>query len=255
MSMNLKPAIRFQIREYLIGGFVFWAVNVAIIVLCFAGFLAFTIGEDNVISYNGYGMACAIFSFVYGILLPRQSMRLCLQMGVSRRTTFLSLLLTTVLGSLFLAAAGELLLWAARMAAHTFQVGEQFRGLFSLIYSEYSVGLSLHTLPILYTTVAMLALFALGQFFSFLFWRLNKIGCIIAGLAIPALLMGVPSLLTVFHKVFDPVIQLCLQLGTAFITSPWSAMGMLLVTTLIFVVISWLLIRRTNIRGGSLSQK
>ena len=255
MVMNLKPALRHQLREYLIGGLVLWLINVAIIVLCFIGFLSFGPGDDGVISYNGCGIACAIFAFVYGIVLPRQAMRLCAQMGVSRRTAFLSLLLTTVLGSLCLAAATEVLLSCSRLAARSMHTGEQFFGLFSLIYPDYSTGVSLHIVPVLYTSAAMMALFSLGLFFTFLFWRLNKIGCIIAALAIPVILTGVPSLLTIFDQIFGPVIALFLKIGHAFLASPWIAMGLFLSAALVFTLISWLLLRRANIRGGTLSQK
>ena len=255
MVMNLKPALRHQLREYLIGGLVFWLVNVAIIVLCFIGFLSFGPGDDGVISYNGCGVACAIFAFVYGITLPRQAVRLCAQMGVSRRTAFLSLLLTTILGSLCLAVASEVLLSCSRLAARAIHAGEQFFGLFPLVYPDYSAGPSLHIVPVLYTAAAMVALFAFGLFFTFLFWRLNKIGCIIAALAIPVILTGVPSLLTIFDQVFAPVIALFLKIGRAFLASPWIAMVLFLASALVFTLISWFLIRRANIRGGALSQK
>lgn len=255
MVMNLKPAIRYQIREFLVGGFVFWAVNAVIIALCFAGFLAFGPAGDGIISYNGYGIASAVFAFVYGMILPRQAIRLCAQMGVSRRTAFLSLLLTTVLGSLCVAVAGELLLSGSRMAARFSHFREQFLGLFNMIYPDYNVGLARHTMPVLYTTIAMLALFALGLFFTFLFWRLNKVGCIIAALAIPVVLTGVPALLTVFQRALAPVIEFCSQVMESFITSPWIAMGLLLIVTFVLTLISWMLIRRTNIRVGSLAKK
>lgn len=255
MSMNLKPAIRYQIREYLIGGFVFWAVNAVLIALCFTGFLAFGPADDGIISYNGYGIASAVFAFVYGIVLPRQAMRLCAQMGVSRRTTFLSMFLTTALGSLCLSVAGELLLAVSRMAARTLHFSEQFFGLFNLVYPDYSAGLSQHTMPILYTTVAMLTLFTLGLFFTFLFWRLNKVGCIIAALAIPVVLTGVPALVNMFQWALTPVIAFFYQVMNSFMASPWIAMGLLLIVALVFSLISWMLIRRTNIRVGSLAQK
>lgn len=255
MVMNLKPALRHQLREYLIGGLVVWLVNVAIIVLCFIGFLSFDLGDNGVISYNGCGIACAIFAFVYGITLPRQSVRLCAQMGVSRRTAFLSLLLTTVLGSFCLAVATEVLLSCSRLAARALYTGEQLFGLFPLIYPDYSAGPSLHILPVLYSAAAMVALFAFGLFFTFLFWRLNKTGCIIAALAIPVLLTGVPSLLMIYDQIFAPVIALFLKIGRAFLASPWNAMALFLAAALVFILISWFLIRRTNIRGGALSQK
>ena len=99
MSMNLKPAIRYQLREYLISCLVFWAINALLIGI---GFLVLSLnlgsGDRSGYTYNGYGFACAIFFLVFGLILPRQAIRLCVQMGVSRRTTFLSLFLSACLG-------------------------------------------------------------------------------------------------------------------------------------------------------------
>lgn len=98
MSMNLKPAIRYQLREYLISCLVFWAINALLIGI---GFLVLSLnlgsGDRSGYTYNGYGFACAIFFLVFGLILPRQAIRLCVQMGVSRRTTFLSLFLSALL--------------------------------------------------------------------------------------------------------------------------------------------------------------
>ena len=121
MSMNLKPAIRYQLREYLVSCLVFWAINALLIGI---GFLVLSLnlgsGDRSGYTYNGYGFACAIFFLVFGLILPRQAIRLCVQMGVSRRTTFLSLFLSALLPAVCLSLAGELLLSLAQFAAdHT----------------------------------------------------------------------------------------------------------------------------------------
>lgn len=89
MSMNLKPAIRYQLREYLVSCLVFWAINALLIGI---GFLVLSLnlgsGDRSGYTYNGYGFACAIFFLVFGLILPRQAIRLCVQMGVSRRQPF-----------------------------------------------------------------------------------------------------------------------------------------------------------------------
>ena len=96
--------------------------------------------------------------------------------------------------------------------------------------------------------------FCLGLFFTFLFWRLNKVGCIIAALAIPFVLAGIPALMGLFPTVFAPAVRLLSFLGTLYISSPWWGMACALIFALFFALVSWMLIRRTNIRGGSLSK-
>ena len=86
MSMNLKPAIRYQLREYLISCLVFWAINALLIGI---GFLVLSLnlgsGDRSGYTYNGYGFACAIFFLVFGLILPRQAIRLCVQMCIRDR--------------------------------------------------------------------------------------------------------------------------------------------------------------------------
>ena len=231
MSMNLKPAIRYQLREYLVSCLVFWAINALLIGI---GFLVLSLnlgsGDRSGYTYNGYGFACAIFFLVFGLILPRQAIRLCVQMGVSRRTTFLSLFLSALLPAVCLSLAGELLLSLAQFAADHTQFQLEFSDLFSMIYLKQGLPLTFlqHTASILFSAACMLACYSLGLFFTFLFWRLNKVGCIVAALAIPASLIGFPPLLAKAEEVFPPVRTLFLTLGDTFFHSPWGAILLLL---------------------------
>lgn len=214
MSMNLKPAIRYQLREYLVSCLVFWAINALLIGI---GFLVLSLnlgsGDRSGYTYNGYGFACAIFFLVFGLILPRQAIRLCVQMGVSRRTTFLSLFLSALLPAVCLSLAGELLLSLAQFAADHTQFQLEFSDLFSMIYLKQGLPLTFlqHTASILFSAACMLACYSLGLFFTFLFWRLNKVGCIVAALAIPASLIGFPPLLAKAEEVF-PLFAPCFSL-------------------------------------------
>ena len=242
MSMNLKPAIRYQLREYLVSCLVFWAINALLIGI---GFLVLSLnlgsGDRSGYTYNGYGFACAIFFLVFGLILPRQAIRLCVQMGVSRRTTFLSLFLSALLPAVCLSLAGELLLSLAQFAADHTQFQLEFSDLFSMIYLKQGLPLTFlqHTASILFSAACMLACYSLGLFFTFLFWRLNKVGCIVAALAIPASLIGFPPLLAKAEEVFPPVRTLFLTLGDTFFHSPWGAILLLLVVVLLFSLIGW----------------
>lgn len=174
---------------------------------------------------------------VFGLILPRQAIRLCVQMGVSRRTTFLSLFLSALLPAVCLSLAGELLLSLSQFAADHTQFQLEFSDLFSMIYLKQGLPLTFlqHTASILFSAACMLACYSLGLFFTFLFWRLNKVGCIIAALAIPVSLIGVPPLLAKAEEVFPPVRTLFLTLGDTFFHSPWGAILLLLVVVLLIL--------------------
>lgn len=256
--MNLKPAMRYQVRDYVVSSLIFAGVNLLIIIAMVAGLLYFQIKTGtNSVSYNGYSLSCMIFFFVYGLVVPRQVTRLCAQLGVCRRTAFLSLFPPMVLAAFVLAILGEGMLGVAKTVSAARGGPPLFNDLFAFIYlgGTGSPTLGQHGLAVLFGITYMLAGFCLGIFLTFLFWRLNKVGCIIAGLAIPVVLVGLPALIFLFYPtVFAPLVRLAAHLGHLWVSSPWWAMAFALVLALVFAGISWLLIRRTNIRAGSLSK-
>lgn len=255
--MNLKPAMRYQVRDYVVSSLIFAGVNLLIVVAMVAGLLYFQVktGTDS-ISYNGYTLSCTIFLFIYGLIVPRQVTRLCAQLGVCRRTAFLSLFPPMILAAFVLALLGEGMLGIAREVSAARGGPPLFSDLFALVYlgETGSPTLVQHGLAALFGVTYMLAGFCLGLFLTFLFWRLNKVGCIIAALAIPVVLVGLPALAALFPTLFAPVIRLAARFGRLWVSSPWWAMAFALVLALFFAGISWLLIRRTNIRAGSLSK-
>ena len=257
--MRLKPAIRYQLHEFWVGGFVFFLFNVGFVALCFLGLLKVQGLEGEGFAFNWYDFSCAIYFFVLGLILPRQAARLCVQMGVSRRTAYLSLFLSALPAALAMAAAGQVLLAGSNLAAE--QVAPAMEGrfidLFSLVYHQgsWSPGVVSTPLSILYAALFMLVMYALGLFFTLLFWRLNKLGCIIAVLALVVLATGVPTLFTVFSVPLAPVTAAFWRLWNAFLASPWVALLLFLVVAAILALIGWLLIRRTNIRAGMLSRQ
>ena len=252
MRMALKPTLKQQLKDYCISGGIFFLVNVVLVALPFVGLLTFGVDDTN-ISYSGYGFSCAIFMLVMGIVLPRQSMRLGVQMGVSRRTTFLGLLISTLVGALALLTAGEALMTVAQALA---PAGSNlyFSDFYWLLYGDGSLSHSLvqHLTSILFNTTLMLLAFGLGLFFTFLFWRLNKFGCVIAGIAIPVVLLGLPGLAAYFQDFFAPLLAAFERLMTACAMNEWIAMAFFLVVAAVSLGIGWLLICRTNIRGTAL---
>ena len=254
MTMHLKPILRYQLRDYLTSGAVLFLVNVLLFAAAFVGLISFG-PSDSEVSITSYGFTCAIFLFVFGIVVPRQSMRIGVQLGVCRRTTFLGSLLSTAIAALALAAAGEFLLVFAQIITNSLEHC-YFGDLYAMIYHDMAAPLSLtlgeHLTSALFSACLMLFCWTAGCFFTFLFWRLNKIGCVIAGISIPVVLNGVPFLLYYFRQPLTPLVSFLNLLATRAAASPWFAMGLFLVVGGIIALICWLLIRNANIRGTSL---
>lgn len=251
MTMNLKPLLRYQLRDYAISCLTFFLVNVAIL-----SFLALALSKGHPTYYSGYSMGCGIFLLVYGIVVPRQVLRLGVQMGVSRRTSFLSLLLTALLAALILTLLGHALITTARQLIPV-QKELVVTDLYSVFYlnNQPPTTLDQHGMTLLLNAVGMLACFAGGLFFTTLFWRLSKVGSIIAAISIPALLVGGPWLLYLLQKPLAPVLRLLASFSQALSTQPGTALATFLIATLLFTLVSWCLVRNTNIRSGTLSAK
>ena len=247
--MRLNPAIRCQVRDYAIAHSVFLGVHL-ILLLVFA-ILASTLRETEFF-YSGYATSCFGYLFVFGIIMPRQVVRLCAQFGVSRRTAFLSLFPAAALSILFLSVAGEVFRGLGCLVTDFSATPMVVTDLYAQLYLDGLTRFSLgqHSLSVLFHVVWMLCLFAAGLFLTFLFWRLRKTGCIIAALSLAAVLLGIPSLAAFTPTLFAPVASLLARAAT----SPWWAIALALALTVLFSLVGWLLIRRTNIRGGMLSK-
>ena len=242
MTTPMRASIQYQLRDYRTSGLILFGVNVFLILLAILGM--FSVGVNGEVTYSAYGFSAAVFMLVSGIVTARQVIRLCAQMGTGRKTAFLSLLPSAVLASLAIAAAGEVLM----AAAQTVSIGYPnlyFNDLYGLIYAGFDTTLSVgqHITSALFNTCLMLACYGFGLFCSFLYWRLNKIGCVIAGITMGAVFtVGLPGLGWKLRDQLTALMEFCLKSG-------WNCMAVFLLIGGFFTLISWLLVRNVNIRG------
>lgn len=251
MTTNLKPMVYYQLRDHRSGALVFLAVHVGLILLCFVSLLPAYNTNFNM-SYTGYDVVCAIYMLVCGIVAPRPYMRLGVQMGTSRRTSFLGMLISTAVISLAVSVVLHLLFIVSQLIAAP--LGNlTFSSIFSLVYLEAAIPSTLtgHLSSVLFAAALMVMSFFLGLFFTFLFWRLGKVGKTVAAFSIAAVLLGLPGVLYQFHVVLAPVTRLIEKIAIACVNSAWAAMAVFLVAAAIFCIIGWLLVRRANIRGAA----
>lgn len=246
MHMNFKPAFRYQFRDYFRGTGVFFLIMVVIFA---ASIILATYSYGN-ISISGFSMATAICLFILGIVTPRPNLRLCAQFGVSRRTAFTSLLLAVSADIVILSLAGELLLYVGQSVGTG--IGNLFLGdLYQLIYlgaQPMSLSLSQHILSVLLNSCLILLLFICGMFFTFLFWRLNKVWTIIVAIAIPLLFNLIPAFLYRLASSLPAIGRFIMALQHCFTSSVWNLIALFLVLSAILAGIDWLLIRRANIK-------
>lgn len=246
-TMRIAPSFRYQLRDLLLGFAPFFGVFVILMTggLIFAGVRA----GNSTISYSGFGAAAAICVFVIGVVSPRLSLRLHVQMGVSRRTAFIAQLLAVVVSTLALGAAGEVLLAVGQALNHNanFFLGDLYQMIYGSI--EMPMTLSQHLCSGLFNTALMLLTFAAGMFTTFLFWRLNKFWTVVVAISIPLLLNLIPLALYRAAELSEGVRRAVEALMAFLGHSCWNAMGFLVALAGLFTVFAWLLVYRANIRA------
>ncbi|MEA4889968.1 MAG: hypothetical protein VB070_10950 [Clostridiaceae bacterium] len=244
--MNIKPAFRYQMKSYLKGGITIYLILMAIIAALLIGLINVRSSTATTVSFSGISITTAIFLFVTGIVNIRSDLRLCLQYGVSRRTSYISELLVIGSISAVLAAAGELLSGVIQLiTAHD----QQFlmSDLYQLIFlgsEKTTLNFSQHILSALINVGLMSAACLFGMFFSLMFWRLNKFWTVVAALSIPVLLNVVPILISVSGLDLKPFLKWV-------VSSPFCLILSFILMAAFFGIINWLMLRKANIREAN----
>jgi len=244
MKMHLKSAFRYQFKSALKSAIIFCLIMLAIL----AVFSILAVGgyEESRATFVGYGFSAAIFMFVIGIVSIRSDLRLCLQLGISRRSAFVSEIFALLALSAALAVVGELITGAAQAAVLTAPSKHVFVGdLYQMMYLQngfLQLGFFQHILSALCNIGLIWATCLFGMFFSLMFWRLNKAWTVIVAISIPILLNVVPWLLA--KAGFDPA-----PFFTWMLRSPFFYILTCLVIAVFIGVINWLLLRRANIKA------
>ncbi len=208
-------------------------------------FMSFAVEADEgavIMGFSGYGFATTVFMFVMGIVNVRSDLRLSLQFGVSRRTSFVCEVLSALSVSALLAAAGEMLNGIAQ-AISADKTNIFVADLYQFIYVGVEtprLTASQHIMSMLFNTGLALSVCVVGMFFSLMFWRLNKFWTIVAALCIPVVINGGPILL--YRMGFDMI-----GFGRWLAVTPLNFLACFAGTAIIVGTIDWMLLRKANI--------
>ncbi|HWQ51855.1 MAG TPA: hypothetical protein VN369_08660, partial [Terriglobales bacterium] len=240
MNMNVRPAFRYQLFVFLQGAIVMFLIMTAIITAFMT--IAFVADErTSIMSFSGYGLSTTIFMFVMGIVNVRSDLRLSLQFGVSRRTSFICEVLAALSVSALLAAGGEVINGVAR-AVSDGRTNIIIADLYQFLYVGEKVNrltVSQHAMSILFNTGFALSICMLGMFFSLMFWRLNKFWTVVAALAIPVVINGGPLLL--YMMGFDFA-----AFGRWLLAAPLNFIACFAAVIALAGLVDWMLLRKAN---------
>ena len=251
MNERMRCAVRFGCRNYFKGAGVF--LGAMVLISLFFGVLVPNLGGSGTSFFSGGGIMSAFFLFVLGIAGLRENLRMFLQNGVSRRTSFLAELTVLAVTAAALALLGEVLMSLLQVISRG---SDRFfsADLYQLLYMQFDVKAVLspgqHVISGLFNFCLFLAVGLFGEFFSALFWRLNKFWTIVVGVSIPVLCNAVPWGLYWLADRTPAVMEFFAAIAWFLGRSPWNVMALSLLCAAALAGINWLLLRRTQIKAA-----
>ena len=248
--MNLRASLKYQLYDCKKPVLIFYLVISALLVLIFTAHRLFIDYYSGTTSMNGLEFGTAIFIFIVGLNSFKETFRMFLQNGVSRRTLFISQILAGLTVSAVITVISTLFVVIGKLLAS----GSDrffFYSLIEMIYTDryaaeiINMQMLLESLPF-FTIMLATALMA-GYFITVLYYRLNKGGKIAVSVGVPVFLfILLPIFDTVFGglSIFTVYLKVLLSVSDFYLINPYCGM---LIYALIFVLfsgLSWLLMRK-----------
>jgi len=246
--MNIKPAFRYCIFDLLRNSGVFYIIML-FVTAAFSVMAILQNGDTVSGSYSAFAVAGSIMLFVTGITTIREDLRLFIQHGVSRRTTFWANLLSAVAVCAVLAAAGELMIAAAQaLTAGNSRI--LISDLYHFVYADISIrqlSFLQHIESVFFNFSIFLFAYMIGMFISLMFFRLSKAWTVVVGVGAPSFIfIGLPLIIN-FVPPVPWVIAALKAFGEWLLSGVWSWFLFFVLLALFFAAISWLLTHRAPI--------
>lgn len=190
--MRFAPVFKYRMRDCAISMLMIIAVMIALTLLVQVGVLAFgqftpEDGFEETTSTMNFTMPYAIFMFIFGIISIREDLRLGIQNGASRGTSFLANLSCIAATSLLLALSGV----AFYLVWNALDTGVILIDFYSMMYLGNFTPTELGDIfmSAVMTFVMSMSLAGVGCFISLMYWRLSKLGKWIVTLGFGAVLV------------------------------------------------------------------
>ncbi|MDL2206757.1 hypothetical protein LJC33_07615 [Eubacteriales bacterium OttesenSCG-928-N13] len=230
---------------------IYYIVIIAVQVLSLV--ITHTIKSNSPVILTVYGsstvdMATTIFLFVVGLCTFKENFGMLLQNGFSRR----SILVGRVLS--FGAIAGLMTIIDLLLTLLFNMIGNAVGNFsvtttFEVIYGSGGFGWQL--LGVLCTFLLYLAVLLVGYCISLMFYRLGKLGKVLVGAGVPALVGIVGPILDLIFtggKNYSAIDNFFTVIFGYDQHQPWYAVATLTVISLLVSLCTWLMLRRATVR-------
>lgn len=249
--MRFLPSFKYRIKDCMLSMGIIILVMILLTALTQIGFTTFgsyTTTEDGVeqsTSTMNFTMPYIIFMLVLGIITIREDMRVGIQNGASRSTSFLSNISCMAATSACLALSGIIFytVW------NKLDTGVVLIDFYSMMYlgSFTPSALESMLMSAAMTLTMSLAFASIGCFMSLMYWRLSKTGKWVVSIGMGAAVI----LLINAGSAFDSVASAVARTVQFIVKTPWHLNGTLVILAAAFYVFSALLVRRSSITAAT----
>lgn len=238
----IRFSMRYQLRDQVQAAGMYYLIYLAIILLITA---LVSTSADSSGSFSGMETSTTIFLFVMGLVSFREPFHMLLQNGISRRTLFISRLLTVVGLCVAMAAIDSVLMGVSRaMTAANAQM--KVYSLYDLAYpgtlgrmNGFGQWVTRWALMVTQSLMAT----CLGYCITLAYYRMNKLTKWLVSFGVPALL--IVALTRMNMSALGRALSAALGLERQL---PLMAMLTFLAMAAVFSGGSWLLLRRAPVR-------
>jgi len=259
--MNLKSVYKYQLDNFSKSILIYYLVIACVFGLIFFGIatsfvtikMDFAESTNSGLNISGFEFASVVFLFVGGLNMFRETFRLSMQNGVSRKSIWSG----TALSFLTVGGGMALIDTVTRLVGVNFasRYNVEFQGLYDLLCADRSAKNSMIQNAFegfLLNFCFYMAALAIGYFITVGYYRMNKIAKIIVSIGVPGFYIFVlpfADVLLFKGALTNAIVKAILfAFGGTNGDNPYFAMGSGLLVSAIFLGLAYLMVRRAPIK-------
>jgi len=254
--MNIKAVCKYELKDHKIPIIIFYCVIVGLLIMLYISTV--TLMRANTISggqFSGMEMSTAIFLFICGLNSFKGTFRFTVQNGISRKTLFISHLITTWTLAVVMAILDKIVLFIVNVIGNTNE-NIVYKGILELFYERRYLGnssdLAMHLDGFLFAICMYAAVLMLGYFITNFYYKMNKGVKIGVSVGVP---VGLFIVLPIVEETFTKgkIIAFLIKfLSFAFGFdngfNPYYAIVTFIIIFAVFSVLSWILMSKSVVK-------
>lgn len=245
--MNIKPALKYKLKENLKGMGSFYIIIYLIMIL--SATMVIVKSDVEISNFNGMELSTWVFMFVIGLNSFKADFRLFLQNGISRKSLYVSSILSLGILSAIMVVIDFVNLMILKSIS-----GVGHRNIYEILFNKSLSWTSVadNMICLLWNIVIIFTAAMAGFLITLVFYKMNKFAKTIVGFGVPILLfVGLPIVnVTFLNDALGKFIpkMIGFLLGGANNPAPYNMIVVSAVICIVLAGISYLIARKATIR-------